>query len=144
MKQLLAASLFLAALAPAAARADGTLYEIKKSEPKVTAGSKATASLTIAAKGGWHVNAEAPITVALTPPAGITLPKAKLARGDLAASSAESARFDIAFEATEPGSKVITGEAKFVICQESACKPVKETLALNIDVAPAKAEKKKK
>jgi hypothetical protein len=130
------------------ARAEGPLYEIKKGEPKVAAGAKATASLTIATKNGWHVNAEAPITVALTAPAGISVSKAKLSRGDLAQSSAESARFDIPFEASEAGAKIITAEAKFVLCQESACKPVKETLALNIDVAPAvaavKAKPKKK
>ena len=120
-----------------AARADAPLYEIKKTEPKVTQGSKGTASLTIAARNGWHVNAEAPITVALTPPAGISVAKPKLSRGDLAQSSPDSARFDIAFEATEAGPKVIAAEAKFVMCQESACKPVKETLALNIEVKPA-------
>ena len=46
----------------------GRLYEIKKTEPKVAVGATATASLTITAKAGWHVNAEAPITVALTRP----------------------------------------------------------------------------
>ena len=34
-------------------------------------GATATASLTIKVKGGWHVNGEAPISVALTPPAGV-------------------------------------------------------------------------
>jgi hypothetical protein len=128
----------------AAAWADQGFYEIQKTEPKVTAGDKGKASLTIATKNGWHVNAEAPITVALTAPAGINVPKPKLSRSDLAASSTESARFDIPFEATEAGQKVIACEAKFVICQESACKPVKETLALNIDVAPPAAAKPSK
>ena len=141
MKTIASTTLALLLLAAGAARADQTFYEIKKNEPKVTAGGKAQASVTIATKNGWHVNAEAPITIALTPPAGITVPKPKLSRGDLAASSAESARFDIPFEATEAGQKVIACEAKFVICQESACKPVKETLALNIDVAPPAAAK---
>jgi hypothetical protein len=145
MKKLALASLVLASVVSfaAGARADGsTYYEIKKDEPKVAPGAKAKASVTIATKNGWHVNAEAPITIALTPPAGITVPKPKLSRADLAASSAESARFDIPFEATEAGHKVIAGEAKFVICQESACKPVKETVALNIEVAPAAAPAK--
>jgi hypothetical protein len=130
-----------AVLFPGLARADAKLYEIKKTEPKVATGTKGTASLTIATKSGWHMNAEAPISVQLTPPAGISLPKPKLVRSDLAASTAESARFDIPFEATEAGQKVISGEARFVICQESACKPVKETLALNIEVTPAVADK---
>jgi hypothetical protein len=139
MKPALILALALAPLAAwtGIARADAKLYEIKKTEPKVASGAKGTASLTIATKGGWHMNAEAPISLKLTPPAGISVPKPKLGRADLASSTAESARFDIPFSATEPGQKVINAEAHFVICQESACKPVSETLALNIEVTPA-------
>jgi hypothetical protein len=124
--------LFALRTAPAAE----VLYEIKKTEPKVAVGATATASLTITTKAGWHVNAEAPITVALTPPAGVTLTKAKLTRADLAQSSQESARFDIPVSATEAGKKTINAEARFVICQEQACKPVKETLALALEITP--------
>src|SRR5882672_8089989 len=143
---LLAVTLSLAA---GGARAEDPLYEITKSDANVAMGQKATTSVTIATKHGWHVNGEAPITLLLTAPTGITLPKAKLVRADLAASTQESARFDVAFEAAEPGAKVINGEARFVICQETACKPVKETDSLKIDVsaaapAPAKAKGKGK
>jgi hypothetical protein len=140
---LLAAAL---ALAAPSARADGKvapdgkLYEVQKSEPKVAVGAKSTASLTIAAKSGWHLNAEAPFTISLTAPTGLTLSKTKLGRADLAHSTQDQARFDIAFEATDPGTKVLTGEARFVLCQEQACKPVKETVSFNIEVAaPAAA-----
>ena len=127
------------ALASAALAASESLYEIKKTEPKVAVGATATASLTITAKAGWHVNAEAPITVALTAPAGVTVQKAKLTRADLAQSTQESARFDIPVSATEAGKKMINAEAHFVLCQEQACKPVKETLALAVEITPAVA-----
>jgi len=136
---LVAATLF--SLGAGVAAAADALFEIKKTEPKVAVGTTATASVTITAKSGWHVNAEAPITVALTPPAGVTVQKAKLTRADLAQSSQESARFDIPVSATEAGKKTINAEARFVLCQEQACKPVKETLALALDVAPAVAAK---
>ena len=130
----------LVAAAPATARADGATHELRKTEPKVTAGGKGNASLTIAAKNGWHVNGEAPITVSLSSAdAGLTVSKPKLSRSDLVESSKDAARFDIAFACTDPGKKTITAEAKFVMCQESACKPVKETLAFNIEVTPAVA-----
>ena len=116
--------------------ASDALYEIKKTEPKVAVGATATASLTITAKAGWHVNGEAPITVALTAPAGVTLQKLKLTRSDLAQSTQEAARFDIPVSATEAGKKTINAEARFVLCQEQACKPVKETLALAVDITP--------
>jgi hypothetical protein len=132
MHRLLTAALLLCAV-PAFA-AEESVYEIAKTDAKVTVGATSTASLTIKAKGGWHVNGEAPITVALTAPAGVTLKKEKLSRGDLAASSAESARFDIPVSATEAGKKMISAEAHFVMCQAQACKPVKETVALAVEV----------
>jgi hypothetical protein len=136
------AALSLTALSLGArASAADALYEIKKTEPKVAVGATATASLTITAKAPWHVNAEAPITVALTPPAGVTVKKAKLERADLAQSTQETARFDIPVSATEAGKKTINAEARFVLCQAEACKPVKETLSLAVDVAPAAAAK---
>jgi hypothetical protein len=128
-------------LATGVSAAGDALYEIKKTEPKLAVGATGTASLTITAKAGWHVNAEAPITVALTPPAGVTLQKAKLTRADLAQSTQDAARFDIPVSATEAGKKTINAEARFVLCQEQACKPVKETLALALEITPAVATK---
>ena len=146
-----ALALAFAVSAASTARAEEKLYEIKKTEPKVAVGAKGAASVTIASKAGWHLNAEAPITLSLTAPAGVTLTKTKLQRADLAASTEASARFDVPFDASEAGAKVIAAEARFVLCQEQACKPVKETLSLNIDVsaaapapAPAKAKPAKK
>jgi Disulphide bond corrector protein DsbC len=143
MKRLLLA-LALTTATAGAARAAESLYEITKVEPKIAVGATATASLTIKVKGGWHVNDEAPISVALTPPAGVTVGKQKLTRADLAASSKETARFDIPVSATEAGKKSIAAEAHFVLCQEQACKPVKETVTLAIEVTPPAAAKKKK
>jgi hypothetical protein len=143
MNRLLLALALVGATATAARAADEGLYEITKTDLKVAVGATGTASLTIKVKGGWHVNGEAPISVALTPPAGLSVPKSKLTRADLAASTKDTARFDIPVSATEPGKKTINAEAHFVICQEQACKPVKETLALAVDVAPAGAPSKK-
>jgi hypothetical protein len=139
MKRLTLSLLVAAALLASTARAEDKLYEIKKTEPKVTVGGKGAASVTIATKAGWHLNAEAPITLSLTAPAGVTLTKLKLERGDLAQSTQASARFDVPFVSSEAGAKVIAAEARFVLCQEQACKPVKETLSLNIDVSAAEA-----
>lgn len=117
--------------------AEGITHELRKTEPKVVAGAKGNASLTIAARNGWHVNPDAPITLSLaTSDAGLTVSKPKLGRADLVESTQETARFDIAFLASDPGKKTITAEAKFVMCQETACKPEKETLAFNIEVTP--------
>ena len=132
--------LFLLALrwAGPALAADDT-YEIGKTRAQVVVGSKATTSVTITAKKGWHLNAEAPLTLKLVPGATVTVDKSKLARGDLALSNESTARFDVALVALAPGSQSIDAEAGFVLCQESACRPIKEKLVLDIDAKAAKA-----
>lgn len=135
-------------LAGAAHAGDGS-YEVSKTEASLTAGTKGKASVTISAKNGWHLNAEAPLTLKLLPAAGVEVDKAKLGRGDLAASNDTSARFDVGMTAAEPGKKTVEAEAGFVLCQEDSCKPVKEKITLAVDVttppaAPAKRPSKKK
>lgn len=128
-----ALTLFLAG----SARADDN-YEVSKTDASLAAGGKGMASVTISAKKGWHLNAEAPLTLKLVPPAGVEVDKAKLGRGDLAASNEKSARFDVGVSASEPGMKVIEAEAGFVLCQEESCRPVKEKVALAVDVTSPK------
>jgi hypothetical protein len=113
-------------------------YEVKAKAAKATVGEKASASVTIASKKGWHLNAEAPLTLKLTPASGVTVDKPKLTRADLAASSENSARFDVSLAAANPGTSEIAAEAGFVLCQESECRPVKEKLVIGVDALPAK------
>ncbi|MES1172101.1 MAG: hypothetical protein ABUL77_02600 [Bacteroidota bacterium] len=145
LRSFLSAS-FLAAplLVPAGwtgrvARAEAPTHAISKTAPQATVGVAAKASVTVQGLNGWHVNGDAPITLTAKAEPGVELPKPKLARADLAQSTKETARFDIPFSASTAGKKTITAEARFVMCQEQACKPVKETVALEIDVASAAA-----
>jgi hypothetical protein len=138
-KSMLAAGLLAAVLGTATqARADEKIYELKKTDVKATVGAKSTTSLTIAARSGWHVNEEGPLHLKLLPDPGITVDKPKLDRPDLAQSTKDLARFDVAFTASEPGKKTINAEAVFVMCQSTTCKPVREKVAFAVDVAPAK------
>jgi hypothetical protein len=124
-------------LAPLTARAADT-YEVQAPPAKATVGAKAKASVTITGKNGWHVNEDAPVSVKVSPPAGVSVDKPKLTRADLAERTKDRARFDVAFTAAEPGTKTIEAEARFVMCQEQACKPVTEKISLAVEVAPAK------
>jgi DsbC/DsbD-like thiol-disulfide interchange protein len=138
-------ALFLLAGGLTAARADEKTYEIQKTAPRATVGVPALASVTVLGKNGWHVNEEAPVSVNVKAEPGVDLPKPKLVRADLAQASKQSVRFDIPFSAATPGKKTLTAETRFVMCQEQACKPVKETVAVEIDVGanppPATATK---
>lgn len=116
----------------------GELHDVTAPEVKATVGAKSKASVVLTGKKGWHLNEQAPVKLTVTPPAGVTVDKPKLARKDLAEDTKDRARFDIAFTAAEPGKKTIDAEASFVICQEQACKPVKEKVSVVVDVAPTK------
>jgi hypothetical protein len=119
------------------ARADDT-YQVSKTDAVVTVGSKGKASVTISAKRGWHLNAEAPLTLKLGNSPGLQTDKPKLGRSDLALSTKTQARFDVGVTAAEPGRKTLEAEAGFVLCQESACRPVKERISLAVDANAAK------
>lgn len=130
----------MALLAPAIpARADDN-YQVSKTDAVVTVGNKGKASVTIAAKQGWHLNAEAPLTLKLGTAPGLDIDKPKLGRSDLALSSETQARFDVGITASEPGKKALDAEASFVLCQENACQPVKSKLTLNVDAADKKVD----
>ena len=119
----------------------GELHDVTPAPGKATVGAPGKASITLAAKNGWHLNPDAPISVKLAPPEGVKLDKDKLSRKDLALSTPEKARFDVGFSASSPGAKSVECETSFVICQESACKPIKETVTLTLDVAAAGKKK---
>jgi len=132
-------ALAASALASGVARADEVTYEIRKTTAPAVVGKPATVSVMVVGKNGWHVNEEAPITATVKADPGVTLPKPKLVRADLAESKKESARFDIPFSATEAGAKTITAQTRFVMCQDQACKPASETVAFNVDVQTPEA-----
>ena len=140
----LLAGLTLALAGPALA---GDLHDVTTTPAKAKVGASGKASVTLSAKNGWHLNQEAPVSLKLAAPAGVTVEKPKQTRKDLALSTQDQARFDVAFTATDAGKKDVTCEASFVICQDAACKPVKETVVLALDVEadkpakPAKPEK---
>jgi hypothetical protein len=138
---LLAAALSVLALP---ALADDT-YQVSKTDAVVAVGGKGTASVTVSAKKGWHLNAEAPLTLKLGSTPGLQTDKPKLGRPDLALSTDAEARFDVGVTASEPGKKTLDAEVGFVLCQEEACRPIKEKVSLAVDATPTKqAEPAKK
>lgn len=123
-----------------AVAADDT-YEIKKTDATAAVGAKATASVTITSRKGWHLNEEAPLTLKLAPPPGVSLDKPKLGRSDLALSTNDEARFDVGMTLAEPGKKLVEAEAGFVLCREDSCRPIKQKLTLAAEAAAAAPSK---
>jgi hypothetical protein len=141
MKTLAITAVFTLGLLPSIRgfAADQT-YDVSKTDASLGAGGKGKASVTITAKNGWHLNAEAPLTLKLAPEPGVTVEKEKLVRADLAMSTPATARFDVGVTAAENGKKSVQAEASFVLCQEDSCRPVKEKISFAVDVrAPVAA-----
>jgi len=135
MKQLALTALFSLALLPSPRGfAADQSYDVSKSDASLAAGGKGKASVTITAKNGWHLNAEAPLTLKLAPTPGVTADKEKLARADLAMSTPATARFEVGVTSGESGKKTVQAEASFVLCQEDSCRPVKEKISFDVDV----------
>lgn len=105
--------------------------------PKVVLklGKTGSATVTVSGRNGWHVNEEAPITLNIKAPAGVAIAKANLSRTDLGESKPERARFDVHVTSEKVGTQKVQAEARFVMCQESACKPVKENVTLVLEVS---------
>ena len=130
----------LLALLPGRLLAGEDLHAVTATPASAKAGSRGTAHITLQAKNGWHLNEEAPISVKLKPAAGVTVEKAKLARKDIAQATQDEARFDVAFTATEPGPKTIDAEARYVICQDTACKQVQGTTTVKLNIEADKPQ----
>ena len=144
-----ALALVFALVSLPALAADPT-YEVGETDAKGPVGEPLKASVTVKAKQGWHLNQDAPFTLKLTPATGVQTPKLKLIRSDLAESTDTGARFDIPFTVAEPGRKTVEAEAGFVLCQETACRPIREKITLGVEgaepqkAAPTKRKKSKK
>ena len=132
----LSAAVALTMFLAGSTRAADDSYEVSKTDASLTAGTKGKASVTISAKKGWHLNAEAPLTLKLTPGPGITVEKPRLARADLATSSDSSARFNVVLLATRAGDGEVQAEAGFVLCQETLCRPIKEKVVIGVEASP--------
>jgi hypothetical protein len=146
MTRILLATIAVTAVSAVATSAQaGELWDVTAPAAKVTVGQKGTAMVTISSKNGWHLNEEAPLTVKLTPAAGVSVEKPKLTRADAVERTKETARFAVALTVAEAGSRTIEADARFVVCQDTACKPVSEKITLAVvataAAAPAEAPK---
>jgi len=110
----------------------GDKYDLKVSKASAKAGEKATAVVTVKAKGAYHVNLEYPHKLILTAPDGVTVEKAKLVASD-AKVSKEELQFSVVATSAAPGTKTIEAQLKGAVCTDSTCEPFVETVSIPVD-----------
>ncbi len=121
---------------PAEARARwvDTGFELDSSTPgALAADQEGHFDIRLAATGIYHVNQDYPISVQITAPDGVTLPRATLARPDAAEFSERVARFEVPIVAPA-GHHDLRAVVDFAVCTDEGCMPDTRTLAIGIDV----------
>jgi hypothetical protein len=131
---LLGLSTFFAVTGLGATAFADAAYTVKVEAPPVKKAEKAKARIHITPGAGFHMNKEYPTSIALTPPAGVTLEKPKLTAKDAAKFEEAGADFDVVFTASDVGKKDFTGELKFAVCSANSCDPKREKIAFTVEV----------
>ncbi len=113
-------------LSTAAAFADAAPmpYTLDIGAPTAQKGKPTTVKIKVLPARSYHMNKEFPTSLVLTPPAGITVAKQKLAGADVKVEEA-AIEFNVEFTPSQPGTKEIPGDLKFAICNADSCIPQK-------------------
>jgi hypothetical protein len=107
--------------------------QIAKKEAK--AGQAVTIRVAFRAAAGWHINKDFPTTLNLTPPQGVTAPKAQFNKQDVQLDEKENeGHFDVTLVSSATGKKTIPGTLKFAVCSDTSCDPQKTAVSIEMNV----------
>jgi len=119
--------ILLAALA-IAARAEAQRqpgWEVRVADRvELAPGGSGAISISIAVDRGLTVSRDAAVIIDLVAPAGISLRKRRLGRGEAVDPEADAPRFAVPVRATEPGEHAVKIRVRFWVCGGKACRPI--------------------
>lgn len=111
-----------AAPAPAPAAKN---YVVKITPGEAQAGQPAKSVIEVTPTTGYKMNLDFPSRLALDTPAGATLGKTELGQEDVEITEA-ALRFTVDYTPEEAGKLDLAGAADFSVCNENACKLVRD------------------
>jgi hypothetical protein len=115
--------------------ADTSTYTVVVDAPTGAAGKDSRVTVVVKPKKGWKLNMEFPTKLKVSPPAGVTVAKATLKKGDAKVfSEKQGATWEISYKSAAAGKKQFSGKLKFAVCTDATCDPKSETLAFAVDV----------
>lgn len=102
----------------------------------VTEGERTAVSLTVAARAGYSISRDGPLTLSLSvdPDGAVSLPRSRYRRADAADAHAENPRFDLALVAGAPGQATLTIDAHFWVCARRTCRPVHDRRQVRVTI----------
>lgn len=108
-------------------------YELQIVPPAdAAAGKESEVVVRVVPKAPWHINLDFPTSLKLTPPAGLVLANANLAKADARKLDDEHCEFAVKVTPSSAGEHPVTGQFKFAVCQDEACSPVTEEVAFRV------------
>ena len=115
-------------------------WEVRVAERvEVAVGTGGSISISIAVDRGLTVSKDAAVIVDLVAPAGVTVRKRRLGRGEAVDPEADAPRFVVPVRATDVGEHAVKIRVRFWVCGGKACRPVDVRRAAVVAVAPAPA-----
>jgi hypothetical protein len=122
-----------------ACASDDPRFHIKPEEGTLTigaaegaAGAEASASIKVTPGTGYHVSTEFPMKLTLEAPAGVTLAKTQLAKGDADQFTEQGLSLTVKATADKPGSYEIHGCFKVGVCDKDSCHPKKQPITITV------------
>src|SRR5207244_2909039 len=110
------------------APAEAKRYSLTVEAPKeAKVGKKSQFRIVLKALAGFHINQEFPVEITLAA-AHVKLLKGKLAKADAQRFTQEEAHFDAEFTPEAAGEAEFSAKARFAVCTDKDCFPVRETL----------------
>ena len=133
MKKTLISIAAVLALSTTAFAADN--YKLTVTPPTAAKkGQPAVARVHVEGTNGYIVNIDYPAALAITPPAGVTVTKAKQSQSDAVVRKTTGMDFDITFTSADAGTKAFNGEIKFAVATAKDNSPITAKIAFSADV----------
>lgn len=111
--------------APAEAAPAAKNYVVRITPGDATAGQPASSVIEITPAAGYKMNLEFPSRLALDTPEGAALGKTELTADDLEITE-KALKFTVAYTPEQAGQLDLAGAADFSVCNENACKLVRD------------------
>jgi hypothetical protein len=110
-------------------------FDVSQTSKEVQAGKSGNFKLTIKPADGFHVSPDAPLKIGLEA-SGLDLSKKALGHDDAKDKKSFAPEFEVKFAAVEAGSKSITVDAMFFVCNEKLCERKTEKVSVPVAVKP--------
>lgn len=111
----------------------GTGFELTASLPSTSKpGASIELTLALVPATGRKINDEFPLSITVTAPPEVKVPRAKLGRADARVFGETRAVFPIALIPSTAGARTITLDVRFAVCSDRACEPQHESIAVSL------------